>query len=65
MGDGTVRFVSETISCGEILSDLRELLGNTPASGYPQRYLEIGGPSFWGVWGALGTIDGNEQPRPF
>ena len=63
MGDGAVRFVSDNISCGDILSDLRELLGNTPSSGYPQRFLDLGGPSFWGIWGALGTINGGEQNR--
>ena len=60
LGDGSVRYITDTISCGDILSDLRELLG-VPASGFPQRFLDIGGPSFWGVWGALGTINGAEN----
>jgi prepilin-type N-terminal cleavage/methylation domain-containing protein len=43
MGDASVRFVSETINCGN--------LGALPVSN---------GPSPYGVWGAMGSIDGGE-----
>jgi len=55
-----VRFVSDTINTGGIFTNLNVHLG-TPASEFPERYLRIGGASFWGVWGALGTIDGGES----
>jgi hypothetical protein len=43
MGDASVRFVSETINCGN--------LSALPVSA---------GPSPYGVWGAMGSIDGGE-----
>lgn len=46
MVDGSGRFISETISCGEY---------NTP-----QSVSYFNGPSPFGVWGALGSINGGE-----
>jgi prepilin-type processing-associated H-X9-DG protein len=56
MADGSVRFFSNTIDPGPILTDLSTLSGFT--SGLPTKYT---GPSFWGVWGALGTTGGGEN----
>jgi len=53
--DGSVRFISETIDCGNIGALPVEPLipGVTDALNYQ-------GPSIYGVWGALGTIQGSE-----
>ncbi len=47
MGDGSVRFVSETIDCGD-------LTRGQPGPG------AITGKSYYGVWGAMGTPQGGE-----
>ncbi len=54
MGDGSVRFISETIDAGDP--------NQTPPQmgGRPQDYA---GRSIWGIWGALGTAKGGE-PLP-
>jgi type II secretory pathway pseudopilin PulG len=44
MMDGSVRFVSETVNCGNIAAP----------------YV-VAGPSPYGVWGALGSIEGGES----
>jgi prepilin-type processing-associated H-X9-DG protein len=56
MADASVRFFSNTIDSGQILTDLSTLSGVT--SGFPAAY---SGPSFWGVWGALGSTGGGEN----
>jgi prepilin-type processing-associated H-X9-DG protein len=56
MADASVRFFSSTINPGDILTDISTLSGVT--SGFPSAY---SGPSFWGVWGALGTTAGSES----
>jgi prepilin-type processing-associated H-X9-DG protein len=56
MADGSVRFFSNSIDSGSILTDLSTLSGVT--SGFPASYA---GPSFWGVWGALGSTGGGEN----
>lgn len=43
MADGSVRFISETIDCGNLGA-----------------YQPMGGPSVYGVWGALGSKAGGE-----
>jgi prepilin-type N-terminal cleavage/methylation domain-containing protein/prepilin-type processing-associated H-X9-DG protein len=48
MGDGSVRFVTDTINCG-----------NTAAAPV------VNGPSPYGVWGALGSIEGGEAAASF
>jgi type II secretory pathway pseudopilin PulG len=56
MADASVRFFSNTIDPGSILTNLSTLSDFT--SGLPEKY---SGPSFWGVWGALGSTGGNEN----
>ncbi|MDR0336746.1 MAG: DUF1559 domain-containing protein [Planctomycetaceae bacterium] len=51
MGDGAVRFVSETIDCGDLSVKPSDVgAGNV-----------LNGPSLWGVWGALGSLQGGES----
>jgi prepilin-type N-terminal cleavage/methylation domain-containing protein/prepilin-type processing-associated H-X9-DG protein len=51
--DGSVRFISETIGCGNITA--------TPGlPGYTGAWYEYSGPSTYGPWGALGTIRGGD-----
>lgn len=54
MGDGAVRFISETIDCGAY----------TQVLGYPDGNLaqphQWTGASTFGVWGKLGTLMGGE-----
>jgi prepilin-type processing-associated H-X9-DG protein len=52
--DGSVRFVSDTIDCGEIEKILGQSLGNT-TEGHKWT-----GPSTHGVWGAAATPAGSE-----
>jgi prepilin-type processing-associated H-X9-DG protein len=56
MADASVRFFSDTISPGDILTNLDTLTGIS--SGFPVAY---SGPSFWGIWGALGSTGGGEN----
>jgi prepilin-type processing-associated H-X9-DG protein len=49
LGDGSVRFISETINCGNITAT------TTPVAS---------GASPFGVWGALGSINGGESASP-
>ncbi|MDR1268912.1 MAG: DUF1559 domain-containing protein [Planctomycetaceae bacterium] len=51
--DGSVRFISETIGCGNIT----QLAGRPDYTGDWWRY---SGPSTYGPWGALGTIRGGD-----
>ncbi|MDR2117066.1 MAG: DUF1559 domain-containing protein, partial [Planctomycetaceae bacterium] len=44
--DGSVRFISDTIDCGEAATR------TTPA--------DANGQSPFGVWGAIGSVNGNE-----
>jgi hypothetical protein len=55
LGDGSVRFISESIYCGNIgaLPVAPLIPGVTNAADYT-------GPSIYGVWGAMGTINGSE-----
>lgn len=48
MGDGTVRFISDSIDTGDLTQQ--------PVTG---------GPSPYGVWGALGSINGSEELGEF
>jgi prepilin-type processing-associated H-X9-DG protein len=54
MGDGSVRFVSDTVDCGNQSEDLYNVVRNQSR---PQDY---GGPSVYGVWGAMGSSAGGE-----
>ena len=55
MGDGSVRFVSDTIDCGDQTNDLYSVVPNKER---PQDY---GGKTVYGVWGAMGTASGGES----
>jgi len=56
IGDGSVHFISDTISCGRLDLKLGEDQGYT---GGQTRYFT--GPSTYGVWGALGSREGGES----
>ena len=58
--DASVRFISDGIDCGNVRTITS--LSTTTVPGWvstPAR--EFTGPSPWGVWGALGTINGSES----
>jgi prepilin-type processing-associated H-X9-DG protein len=49
MCDGSVRFISETIDAGSANQNMS---------------MSYSGPSPWGIWGALGSLDGGETKSP-
>ncbi|MDD3588534.1 MAG: DUF1559 domain-containing protein, partial [Thermoguttaceae bacterium] len=49
MADGSVRFVSDTINVGD------------PSASISTTYANCEGESPWGIWGAMGTINGGES----
>jgi hypothetical protein len=51
--DGSVRFFSDNINCGNLGAAQPALDQNTP----------FGGPSSYGVWGALGSIGGGDTAQ--
>jgi prepilin-type N-terminal cleavage/methylation domain-containing protein len=55
MGDGSTRFVTDTINAGDPSKSI-DALGTMGSR--PQDY---GGPSLWGVWGAMGSMNGAES----
>lgn len=58
MADGSVRFVSESVDCGNDLStSFTTLFGTKPAAGWSA----VSGQSKWGVWGAMGTANCGES----
>ena len=59
MGDGTVRFIPDTIDTGD-LSFVRKSrrTGLTSTAGEEK---DVDGPSPYGIWGAMGSIDGGES----
>ncbi|MDR1271346.1 MAG: DUF1559 domain-containing protein, partial [Planctomycetaceae bacterium] len=59
MGDGTVHFVSDTIDCGNQGFDLSTTTTDFALS--PSGERELSGESQFGVWGAIGTINGSES----
>jgi hypothetical protein len=58
IGDGSVIFVTETINTGDLTIPAHNMARDKTAS-YPNRV--GGGPSFYGIWGALGSINGSES----
>ena len=54
MGDGAVKFVSDTVNCGDLSKDTYDVVENKSR---PQDY---GGKSIYGVWGAMGSAAGGE-----
>ena len=57
MVDGSVRFVSETIDCGDMDADIN---GSTYSTSEASHGREFSGKSPFGVWGAMGSINGGE-----
>jgi prepilin-type N-terminal cleavage/methylation domain-containing protein len=55
MCDASVRFVAQTIDCGNLAIQM----GGQP--NVPANARHYVGPSFWGVWGAMGTRAGRES----
>ncbi|MDO4586647.1 MAG: DUF1559 domain-containing protein [Planctomycetia bacterium] len=58
MADGSVRFVSDTIDCGDMDADINGTAYSTSAGNIGK---EFAGFSPFGVWGAMGTIAGGES----
>lgn len=58
MVDGSVRFISETIDCGDMDADIN---GSTYSTISASHGKEFSGTSPFGVWGALGSISGGES----
>jgi hypothetical protein len=64
LGDASVRFVSDTINCGKQTYDIFAATTgyvSTTVSGAPITIKENAGNSEFGVWGALGTVNGGES----
>jgi prepilin-type N-terminal cleavage/methylation domain-containing protein/prepilin-type processing-associated H-X9-DG protein len=57
-GDGSVKFVSETIETKNLDKHGKEI---DTAIANPQNYT---GPAFYGIWSSLGTINGGESVSP-
>ncbi|MCL2118427.1 MAG: DUF1559 domain-containing protein [Planctomycetaceae bacterium] len=64
LADGSVQFVSDTISSGDPDADIATGNGANGAV-YPIANDEFSGYSPFGVWGALGTIAGKESTTAF
>jgi len=64
LADGSVQFVSDTINCGDLDADLNGTVWPT-VYGSPYNIREWTGRSPYGVWGALGSIDGGESISAF
>ncbi len=59
MGDGSVRFVSDTIDCGDLSIRAAAKMRLDDSAGRGGQY-GISGKSPYGVWGAMGSINGGE-----
>ena len=57
MVDGSVRFISETIDCGDMDADPNGSKYPTTAASHGR---EFSSKSPFGVWGALGTVNAGE-----
>ena len=55
MVDGSVRFVSETINVGDPSKAI-----NSTNCGVSNTYRNFAGASLWGIWGAMGSVNGGE-----
>ncbi|MDD3586322.1 MAG: DUF1559 domain-containing protein [Thermoguttaceae bacterium] len=61
MCDGSVRFVSETINCGNVSTapvTTGLSLGTSSGNDLASQYI---GESPWGIWGAMGSANGGES----
>jgi Tfp pilus assembly protein PilE len=59
LADASVRFISQTIDAGDPNQLIATVTGITS-----DHYKNYTGTSIWGVWGALGTINGGESKSP-
>ena len=59
MVDGSVRFISDTIDCGDMDADPQNTSAYSTISASHGK--EFAGKSPFGVWGALGSIEGGES----
>ncbi|MDR0609715.1 MAG: DUF1559 domain-containing protein [Planctomycetaceae bacterium] len=59
LADASVRFISQTIDAG----DPNQLIATVTGIA-ADHYKDYTGPSIWGVWGALGTINCGEVKSP-
>ena len=57
MADASVRFVSDSIDVG----NTGVTISATTCGGATSNYQNFIGPSLWGVWGALGSMNGSES----
>jgi prepilin-type processing-associated H-X9-DG protein len=59
LADASVRFISQTIDAGDPNQLIATVTGISS-----NHYKDYSGPSIWGVWGALGTINCGESKSP-
>jgi hypothetical protein len=60
LGDGSVTFISENIDTGDLTCPVPDTDRTIPAN-CGSRF----GPSPYGIWGALGSVDGHETVGEF
>lgn len=58
--DGAVRFISDTIDAGDPTRTATAPPAGFPPLANPSRPQDYAGPSLYGVWGALGSANGQE-----
>lgn len=59
LGDASVRFISETVDCNDQSFDIST--ATTGVQNSPTGAKEISGKSPFGIWGAMGSINGGES----
>ncbi len=64
MVDGSVRFVSDTINCGDLTISVDDPGSYSRVASYREMGWEFSGESPYGVWGALGSVNGGESKSP-
>ena len=57
MADGSVHFFTETVDTGQLRNDMTFRI----AGGGSSRPQDYSGPSPWGIWGGLGTVNSGES----
>ncbi|MDR3198145.1 MAG: DUF1559 domain-containing protein [Planctomycetaceae bacterium] len=62
--DGSVRFVSETIDCGDLTKSPFDTGINQGGDGGTPPTVNYGGESYYGIWGAMGSRGGGESVAP-
>ena len=61
LGDGSVHFMSDTVSTGDLNWDVKNPTAAQIAAGYTSNGFEPTGHSPFGIWGGLGSIRGGES----